>query len=423
MSWGALGDALMTGAGVYQHQQDQQRQAALLRQRQEFELLLEQVKLDNSQKLADKNYERALAVENVKAGHAGGAALVKAADEYGADVAEKTPPGTMDANDPAVRAMQGSQAGRFLLQPSPTLPSRQGRGFASLVGAVDPQADLSVADSPSQIDPTHVQKLPTAKQSLMDRFVQRLPPERRSAAQSSLFADALGLKPLPETTFESDAARATREATKLTDARALAEAQAQGRAAGTPDKPEKPTRERLVQVMGPDGTAIWTPESQATGKPAAHAPRAVTGLERQALAFYNRARSASEDIEPLEDEISKLSLAGQSRMEFAPNFLQSQTGQLYRQAQRAFTEARLRKESGAVINDKEYEKDAMTYFAQPGDTPTTMDQKRKARQVVMDGLKFSAGRAFDEFYGGENRSASDTGGSSFKVVGSRPAGK
>jgi hypothetical protein len=65
----------------------------------------------------------------------------------------------------------------------------------------------------------------------------------------------------------------------------------------------------------------------------------------------------------------------------------------YRAAQRAFTEARLRKESGAAIPPHEYETDAQMYFFQPGDTPKTLEQKRRARQMVVDGVAAEAGRA------------------------------
>lgn len=129
--------------------------------------------------------------------------------------------------------------------------------------------------------------------------------------------------------------------------------------------------------------------------------RPSLGSERQTLAYYNRAKQASDDIAALEPQVQQMGLAGQTRMELAPNFLQSQMGQTYRQAQRAFTEARLRKESGAAIPAGEYENDARTYFAQPGDTPQTLEQKRRARQVVLDGLKFSSGNAYEEFYGSQ----------------------
>jgi hypothetical protein len=124
-----------------------------------------------------------------------------------------------------------------------------------------------------------------------------------------------------------------------------------------------------------------------------------TGAQQQILAYYNRAKSAEENIAPMEDEIAKMGLIAQGRMQYAPNWAQSSTGQQYRQAQRAFTEARLRKESGAAIPQSEYDNDARTYFAVPGDTADTLAQKRAARAEVLDGLAFGAGKAYDEFYG------------------------
>lgn len=129
------------------------------------------------------------------------------------------------------------------------------------------------------------------------------------------------------------------------------------------------------------------------------------GAEKTALAFYNRAKQASDEIQKIEPQIAGKSLAGQARLQYAPNFMQSDTNQSYRQSQRAFTEARLRKESGAAIPEQEYQNDAQTYFAQPGDTPATLAQKRKGRQDVLDGLKFQSGRAYDEFYGAQQDAA------------------
>lgn len=166
-----------------------------------------------------------------------------------------------------------------------------------------------------------------------------------------------------------------------------------------PPAPAAPRDERIVQVMGQEGTPIWVRESQAVGKPAAQAARAVTGIERNVLAFYNRAEQAAKIVAPLEDTIAKMGLAGQTGLQVLPNFLQPEKNQSYRQAQRAFTEARLRKESGAAVPAGEYENDAKTYFAQPGDTKANLEQKKKARQEVLDGLAFSAGKAYDEYYG------------------------
>lgn len=185
-----------------------------------------------------------------------------------------------------------------------------------------------------------------------------------------------------------------------------------------PPAPQQPSQD-IVQVMGPNGVPIWVRKGDAVGQPAAQAPRAVTGQERQTLAFYNRAKDAVSTItdapdggDSMEQRIAGMSLISQERLQHAPNFLQSEEGQKYRQAQRAFTEARLRKESGAAIPTAEYENDARTYFAQPGDGKNIIEQKRKARQTVLDGLKFSAGKAYEEYYGEPNVSPARTNPSS-----------
>jgi hypothetical protein len=151
-------------------------------------------------------------------------------------------------------------------------------------------------------------------------------------------------------------------------------------------------------------------EARARGpmkKPKTQKP--VTGAERQNLAFYNRAKEASDALSQgdLEGRIAKQNSMGQLWGQYAPDIAQTKDQQLYRQAQRAFTEARLRKESGAAIPDAEYEKDAQIYFAQPGNAPEVIAQKQKARQAVLDGLKFSSGKAYGEFYGDSDAPGGD----------------
>jgi hypothetical protein len=94
-----------------------------------------------------------------------------------------------------------------------------------------------------------------------------------------------------------------------------------------------------------------------------------------------------------------MTLGQQAQLQYAPNILQSSQQQKYRQAQRQFTEARLRADSGAAVPDGEYQQDAQTYFAQPGDTPEVLEQKRIARQQVLDAMAVQSGPAYRDFYG------------------------
>lgn len=126
-----------------------------------------------------------------------------------------------------------------------------------------------------------------------------------------------------------------------------------------------------------------------------------TEAERRAFTFYERAKDAENTISDLEEKIAGYGFLDQSRLQYLPNILQSSDNQLYRQAQRQFTEARLRKESGAAIADSEYEKDAQTYFAQPGDSKEVLARKKAARTLVVNLLKQEAGNAYKQSYGDE----------------------
>jgi hypothetical protein len=175
-----------------------------------------------------------------------------------------------------------------------------------------------------------------------------------------------------------------------------------------PIPPQGPGPDReLVSIIGPDGKPVLVPRSQAVGQtPASGAGgKPATGTERQSLAFYNRGRQAVDILttpdatgKTLEDSVSGVE-AKLANVPIVGNYLQSEDAQRYTQAQRAFTEARLRKESGARINESEYENDRKIYFKQPGDSEAVVKQKQRARETVLNGLAGSAGKAYEEYYG------------------------
>lgn len=173
-----------------------------------------------------------------------------------------------------------------------------------------------------------------------------------------------------------------------------------------------PVAEPLHPVDDGNGNITYVPRSQAIGKkvPVSSQNKASTGVEKNAMGFYIQAKDALTNIDRLEADIGNLGTFEQGKLKFAPNLAQSQTGQSYNQAQRTFTESRLRAVSGAAIQPFEYVNDGLMYFAQPGDTKETLQQKKVSRQAVMDGIKQKAGRAYSEYYGEEKKS--DTGASS-----------
>ncbi len=76
------------------------------------------------------------------------------------------------------------------------------------------------------------------------------------------------------------------------------------------------------------------------------------------------------------------------------NSMQSEGYQRFRQARDDFINSQLRRESGAVISDQEYENADRQYFPQPGDTPAVMKQKELNRQLAVDGMVRNAGPSY-----------------------------
>jgi hypothetical protein len=129
---------------------------------------------------------------------------------------------------------------------------------------------------------------------------------------------------------------------------------------------------------------------------AAQANKPPSSAERRAENFHIRAVDANKDLESMEQEMANKGFFGQLGYSYLPNFAQSDLNQAYHQAQRAFTEARLRKDSGAAIPPHEFVSDAKTYFPQPGDSKSTLAQKRRSRETLIRALQQEAGRAVEQ---------------------------
>jgi hypothetical protein len=69
----------------------------------------------------------------------------------------------------------------------------------------------------------------------------------------------------------------------------------------------------------------------------------------------------------------------------------SEQQQQVNQAKSNFITAVLRKESGAVISDSEFEREDNKYFPQLNDKPKVIQQKANARRLAIEAMKFQAG--------------------------------
>ena len=130
-------------------------------------------------------------------------------------------------------------------------------------------------------------------------------------------------------------------------------------------------------------------------------PKSPTQGEQTDLVFFRRMNGAVDNMESLISarDIDLSALGTQFQLKADIPLLQSGAIQQFKQAMREFTEARLRKDSGAAIPPEEFRNDEKTYFPQPGDTKMTLEQKRKARLRALDALRVSSGNAYWDLFG------------------------
>lgn len=83
------------------------------------------------------------------------------------------------------------------------------------------------------------------------------------------------------------------------------------------------------------------------------------------------------------------------------NISQSAKEQQVEQAQRNFVNAVLRQESGAVINEDEFNNAKKQYFPQPGDSDAVIKQKEQARKTTIKALETQAGPGLRRAGGGK----------------------
>ncbi|KVL84185.1 hypothetical protein DF107_18195 [Burkholderia stagnalis] len=148
-------------------------------------------------------------------------------------------------------------------------------------------------------------------------------------------------------------------------------------------------------------TGQSTPVLGADGKPISTSIGNLSGEQSNAVAFGARALDAQNMLRQLEAggttntnpvyraagavPVIGGALAG------ATNFMNSDQQQSYEQAKRNFISAVLRKESGAAIAESEFVNEDKKYFPQAGDSPATIEQKARSRDLAIEALKAQAG--------------------------------
>jgi hypothetical protein len=161
------------------------------------------------------------------------------------------------------------------------------------------------------------------------------------------------------------------------------------RIAGMKSKDETtgaPTSYKEWALAGKPGTyASWLKEQSV---------KAPTVAQQTVAEYASRLEQSIPTIESLQSSISGMNVASfeaQTRMWSA---FQSPEVQQYMQAARNFINAKLRRESGAVISPTEFTEARQQYLPQPGDSIETLSLKKKNRDLVYNQLKSAAGPAY-----------------------------
>lgn len=133
--------------------------------------------------------------------------------------------------------------------------------------------------------------------------------------------------------------------------------------------------------------AIMTGKPMDTSKPATQAQYTVAG-------YAQRVNDAGQQIDNLTEKITKLNPIGYGIASKLPSWLQTSELQQYDQASRNLINAILRRESGAVISDQEFDNAYKQYLPKPGDSAETIAQKKKNRESVLNNYQQASGGAY-----------------------------
>lgn len=184
---------------------------------------------------------------------------------------------------------------------------------------------------------------------------------------------------------------------------------------------EKPTviYQGRVKPLSPEGqlkadldAGRITPDvyERTMAKKTAPTEKNYKQFQLQAASFADRMTKADELMKPLEDKgvdvVNEFSRGISAIPSFGlgktiGNAVLNSDQQLYLNAAQEWIRAKLRKESGAAIGDKEMDEEYRTYFPVPGDKPEVVKQKATMRKGNTSSMIKQASGAYESQYLGE----------------------
>ena len=150
-------------------------------------------------------------------------------------------------------------------------------------------------------------------------------------------------------------------------------------------------------VAGVDeqGNPVFFQPSRGGGDPAIvpgvrPAPKGMNEGQAKAAGFADRIAESNPILDAPPPTVGSMILSGVP----GGNFALDPNQQKFFQAERNFINAVLRRESGAVISDPEFENARKQYIPQPGDSNSVLEQKRRNRETVLRSLVRDAGPSY-----------------------------
>jgi hypothetical protein len=152
---------------------------------------------------------------------------------------------------------------------------------------------------------------------------------------------------------------------------------------------------------GIPGARAPAPEvAPMAGTPLRGKGQAMTESQSNATAYGMRMKEANAILDTMAKQgalrganIEAVPLVGESLGKVLPSVLggTSAAQQQVNQAKSNFITAVLRKESGAVISDSEFDREDKKYFPQVNDSPAVIKQKENARKLAIKAIEVQAG--------------------------------
>lgn len=149
------------------------------------------------------------------------------------------------------------------------------------------------------------------------------------------------------------------------------------------------------EVTGEDGKPVLVQQDkqgnirQVTGYlPKQGAGKPLTEGQAKALLFGARMQESGAVLDELAEQGRTKSVPGSRTAGIGPAItaMSGEKNQKLEQAKRDFINATLRRESGAVISEPEFDNAEKQYFPQIGDTPAVIAQKKRNREVATRGI-------------------------------------